>query len=221
MKLHRLITLALGACLCSADTLTAQCTVDFEGFAVTEFDAVVGNTGSLVASGQTFTACQTGELESIQVVIAQHAGAPVQGTLLIGSGNDPGQTASLLTSQPFTFSAAQTYTLPVNATVPVTEGQLYYFAFVPDLDTPGGGIAGFQLALDFEFPGYVRSALPVGSSGPWSWGTGLRQADFDCEVSLLPATAAPVPALSTWALLVLGLGTAGLGARRVRARGGR
>lgn len=165
-----------------------------------EFSCCVGGSGI----GQSFTATLTGEVTQIQV---RNVTAPVTTTVRFYNGVGSGTNGSIGTPV-----SSQSVNL-------VTTAQPGFQTIV--LNTPLPIVAGQQYSFLFDGP---NANFPIGSN-PYSGGslvfdynTLSNPVDLVFTVTEVVPPPAPVPTLSEWAMILLGLMLAGGAALYIQRR---
>lgn len=142
--------------------------------------------------GQSFTACQTGQITSIEVDFFQlPTGGTVDLQIQAGLGTITPNYTQLIT--PVLGTNTITLTTPFS----VQNGQTYSFSFVG----PGHALQG---TLSDAYPGGVRFIENSGSVIP------IPSQELVFEVTIAPPPTT-VPTLSQWGLILLALGMVSIG----------
>lgn len=173
--------------------INAQCTVHGVG---TENSGVDLGAGDFL--GQTFEACQTGEITSISLALAPDNVAGTHNLRIGASPNPPTALLGGAVYQTFTTAGgAESLTITLGTPFPVIAGNTYAFEF--ELGANMSALAGFNI------PG---GDYPDGNV--YQFGTSDmvfidfdRLIDLDFEVAIAPPVA--VPTLSQWGLFFLSL----------------
>ncbi|MEZ4885319.1 MAG: IPTL-CTERM sorting domain-containing protein [Chitinophagales bacterium] len=190
------IVLFCSALFCSSD-LNAQCTVHGVDGGNTSFGLVVGE-----VLGQSFQACQSGEITSITIV---NEGNPIFPS---PSGTHELRIAAI-TAPPIavigdpvyqTFDTAggtsdETVTITLNTPFPVTAGNDYAFDI-----TPGGDLSITAQQLPSDEPSGIAYVI-FGSFAQFT----SHDLDFGVAISAAAGPAAAIPTLSQWGLIILAL----------------
>ncbi len=156
--------------------------------------------------GQTFTACQTGNITSISLGFGSGLVASTNNNLRIQAITPPlSSTLSSTAHQTFNLtSGAQTVVITLNSPFPVVAGNDYAF----EIENSAGTSWDLQMnSIDDYTDGYLYQHTN-GSFNDFG-----QAADLDFEVNIQPSSSNPeVPTLSEWGLIILALLLMTLGA---------
>lgn len=153
--------------------------------------------------GQSFTATLTGQVTQIQV---RHAAAPVTTTVRFYNGAGSGTVGSIgtpVSSQPVdlvTTAQPGFQTIVLNTPLPIVAGQQYSFVF--------------DGSANFAYDGNSYS----GGSFVQDYNTLVNPVDLKFTVTEVVPPPAPVPTLSEWTMILLGLMLAGGAAIYIQRR---
>ena len=157
------------------------------------------------SSGQTFVACQTGDMVSVEVFVNSLSllAPPYQVTLQIGSGTDPTNPASVLSTSTHAITSPGSFVMNLPSPLPVTGGDTMYFYLEGG---PPNGSNGSQVFLDGSQNDPYPDGVVIQGVSPglppyvqYFYGT-TEDLNFNIEI-VGPST--PVPTLSQWGQIIL------------------
>ncbi len=180
--------------------LHAQCSVHTIG--TSNFDGEWDALGDI--AGQTFQACQTGDITSISIGLGGDAVANTNNILRIGAITPPvSSVMGIGTYQTFnTPSGAGTLVITLSTPFPVIAGNNYAF----EVENGGGNDWNFLLSTANDYAdGNLYQDVPA--FGGFNSFSGAPNADLDFEVNIQPSSSSStdVPTLSEWGLIILAL----------------
>ena len=191
-------------------SLSSQCTVHGRDGVSTEI-MIVFAAGEY--AGQTFIACQTGEITSITFDLNTSTQVGTNNFRLGPSTNLPTVADVLVAGtvlETFTnVAGAQTITITLTTPFPVTNGNIYAF----ELEHGGGGAGNLFIDRN-NTDDYADGIAYQDNGGGFATTTG----DFDFGVMISGDPKVPVPTLGEWSLIALTLKLLTFGVVAIRER---
>lgn len=138
--------------------------------------------------GQSFTACSTGPLEKVEVMISGLSMATIDLTLKIASGHNT--SANIIHSQTVTVTAAGMLSIPVNTDLLLYKDGTYTFSLV---STNGTGNIDFAFGIGNVYAGGNMLLDNVALS------------TSDLEFGVFIGSPPFIPTMNQWGLLIFGL----------------
>lgn len=144
--------------------------------------------------GQSFTACNGGAIETIEVMISNLSMATINLELKIATGGNT--TTGVFHTQMVTTSTSGMLKIPISKEIPLTKDQVYTFSLI---GTSGSGSIDYAMGIGDTYAGgnALRNNVVFNTS----------DLEFGVFIGAEPAAAAvaPIPTMNQWGLFIFGL----------------
>lgn len=202
--------LLFGFCFLSFTTSNAQCTIHGTDLGAEQNSSNAAGLGTEL--GQTFTACETGNLTEISIRVKSsntYSGA-VNLWLIDGAAANGGVFSGLPVYQTFNVGAGDVIVkINLSTPFPVVAGNMYSLGYGSTVASPGVSFDD----NDTTAPGtYTGGEYLTRTSAD-----AARDLNFSATISPVVATA-PIPTMSQWGLLIFGLLILNLGVSFVKQK---